>query len=62
MVTILLPALALAIAVPFAAPPMAIETSLPRGATEVWIYPLGWSLFFSGQRLVDITQYVAPPK
>ena len=38
-VTILLPALALAIAVPFAAPPMAIGTSLPRGATEVWIYP-----------------------
>jgi len=31
-------------------------------ATEVWIYPLGWNLFFSGQRLVDITQYVAPPR
>ena len=31
-------------------------------ATEVWIYPVGWSLFFSGQRLVDMTQYVAPPK
>ena len=31
-------------------------------ATEVWVYPVGWSLFFSGQRLVDITQYVAPPK
>jgi hypothetical protein len=31
-------------------------------ATEVWIYPIGWSLFFSGQRLVDMTQYVAPPK
>jgi len=30
-------------------------------ATEVWIYPLGWSLFFAGQRLVDITQFVANP-
>ena len=31
-------------------------------ATEVWIYPVGWNLFFSGPRLVDITQYFAPPK
>jgi len=31
-------------------------------ATEVWIYPLGWSMFFAGQRLVDITQYVVPPR
>ena len=31
-------------------------------ATEVWIYPPGWNLFFAGTRLVDITQYVAPPK
>ena len=31
-------------------------------ATEVWIYPLGWNLFFSGPQLVDIVQYVAPPK
>jgi hypothetical protein len=31
-------------------------------ATEVWIYPAGWNLFFSGPRLVDITQYFAPPK
>ena len=29
-------------------------------ATEVWVYPLGWSLFFAGQRLIDITQYVPP--
>jgi hypothetical protein len=39
IITILLPAVALTIAVPFADPPMAVETSLPRGATEVWIYP-----------------------
>jgi hypothetical protein len=26
-------------------------------ATEAWVYPLGWSLYFSGSRLVDITQY-----
>jgi len=38
-ITILLPALALSVAVPFAVPPMAVETSLPRGATEVWLYP-----------------------
>jgi hypothetical protein len=31
-------------------------------ATEVWVYPLGWNLFFAGQRLVDITQYVPPSK
>ena len=27
-------------------------------ATEVWVYPLGWNMFFAGQRLIDITQYV----
>lgn len=27
-------------------------------ATELWIYPLGWNLFFAGQRVVDITQYL----
>ena len=27
-------------------------------ATEVWVYPLGWNLFFAGQRLIDITQFV----
>jgi len=26
-------------------------------ATEAWVYPLGWRLYFSGSRLVDITQY-----
>jgi len=26
-------------------------------ATEAWVYPLGWCLYFSGSRLVDITQY-----
>ena len=26
-------------------------------ATEAWVYPLGWSLYFSGSRLVNITQY-----
>jgi hypothetical protein len=31
-------------------------------ATEVWVYPVGWNLYFAGQRLIDITQYVAPPK
>jgi hypothetical protein len=27
-------------------------------ATEAWVYPLGWSFFFAGTRLVDITQYL----
>jgi hypothetical protein len=26
--------------------------------TEAWTYPLGWSFFFAGQRVVDITQYL----
>jgi hypothetical protein len=26
-------------------------------ATEAWVYPLGWRLYFAGTRLVDITQY-----
>ena len=37
--TILLPAVALAIAVPFTLPPAAAETPLPLGATAVWLYP-----------------------
>jgi hypothetical protein len=28
-----------------------------RHATEAWVYPLGWRLYFSGTRLVDITQH-----
>ena len=36
--------------------------AIQGNATEVWIYPVGWNLFFSGPRLVDITQYFAPPK
>ena len=26
-------------------------------ATEAWVYPLGWRLYFAGARLVDVTQY-----
>jgi hypothetical protein len=26
-------------------------------ATEAWVYPMGWRLYFDGTRLVDITQY-----
>ena len=37
-------------------------STIKGNATEVWIYPLGWSLFFSGPKLVDITQYVKPPR
>jgi len=35
-------------------------TVIKGNATEVWVYPLGWNLFFAGQRLVDITQYLPP--
>ncbi len=26
--------------------------------TEAWAYPLGWNLYFAGDRLIDITQYL----
>jgi hypothetical protein len=29
-------------------------------ATEAWLYQLGWTFYFAGQRLVDITQYQRP--
>jgi hypothetical protein len=35
-------------------------TNIKGNATEVWVYPLGWNLFFAGPKLVDITQYVPP--
>jgi hypothetical protein len=28
-------------------------------ATEAWVYPLGWRLYFAEARLVDITQYLS---
>ena len=54
-------------------PPLAVSTDqnhmqqlarrywplIQGNATEVWVYPVGWNLFFAGQRLVDITQFVA---
>jgi hypothetical protein len=35
-------------------------SAIKGNATEVWVYPRGWNLFFAGQRLVDITQYLPP--
>jgi hypothetical protein len=32
--------------------------TIKGNATEVWVYPMGWNMFFAGQRLVDITQYL----
>ena len=32
-------------------------SEIQGNATEAWVYPLGWRLYFSGSRLVDITQY-----
>jgi hypothetical protein len=31
---------------------------LQGNVTEAWSYPLGWTFFFTGQNLVDITQYL----
>jgi hypothetical protein len=31
---------------------------LKERTTEAWSYPLGWHLYFSGDRLAEITQYV----
>jgi hypothetical protein len=31
---------------------------LQGNVTEAWIFPLGWSLFFTGPRLTEITQYL----
>ena len=53
-------------------PPAAVSTSAPDiekvarkywpqikdHANEAWAYPFGWVLYFSGPRLVDITQYI----
>ena len=35
-------------------------SEIQGNATEAWVYPLGWRLYFSGSRLVDITQYQPP--
>ena len=35
-------------------------SDIKGNATELWVYPLGWNMFFAGQRLIDITQYVPP--
>ena len=35
-------------------------SDIKGNATELWVYPLGWHMFFAGQRLIDITQYVPP--
>lgn len=32
-----------------------------QNAREMWIYPGGWSLYFDGERLVDITVTGKPP-
>ncbi|HEY7635433.1 MAG TPA: hypothetical protein VH763_07815 [Gemmatimonadales bacterium] len=38
-IAILLPAIALAAAAPFAGPPVRVEPPMGPGATEVWLYP-----------------------
>jgi hypothetical protein len=35
-------------------------SAIKGNATEVWVYPLGWNLFFAGPKLIDITQYIPP--
>jgi hypothetical protein len=33
-------------------------SNIKGNATEAWVYPLGWSFYFAGPRVVDITQYL----
>jgi hypothetical protein len=35
--------------------------AVARQATEMWSYPDGWSLYFDGDRLVDLTVAGKPP-
>ena len=36
--------------------------SVARQAREMWTYPGGWSLYFDGDRLVDLTVIGEPPR
>jgi hypothetical protein len=33
-------------------------SQIEGNATEVWVYPNGWNLYFAGPKLIDITQYL----
>jgi hypothetical protein len=35
-------------------------SGMQESVTEAWEYPLGWRMFFSGSRLIDITRYQPP--
>jgi hypothetical protein len=34
--------------------------SIKGAATEAWVYPTGWRLYFKDSKVVDITQYFVP--
>ena len=34
--------------------------SIKGNATEAWVYPEGWRLYFKDSIVVDITQYYVP--
>ncbi|PYN27169.1 MAG: hypothetical protein DMD99_03225 [Candidatus Rokuibacteriota bacterium] len=34
--------------------------SIKGNATEAWVYPAGWNLYFKDATVVDITQYLVP--
>jgi len=34
--------------------------SIKGNATEAWVYPAGWRLYFKDSKVVDITQYFVP--
>ena len=34
--------------------------SIKGNASEVWVYPAGWRLYFKDSKVVDITQYLVP--
>jgi hypothetical protein len=35
-------------------------SEIKGNATTVWVYPQGWAIYFAGQKVVDITQYMPP--
>jgi len=32
--------------------------AIKGNVTEAWVYPLGWTIYFTGSRVADITQYL----
>ena len=35
-------------------------SAIQGNATTAWVYYQGWAIYFAGQNVVDITQYLPP--